>query len=183
MLPLMLMLPYCPGTTEGRWPSLSRLPTLLSSVNWCVSVPSFTIRSWVAFVKHCSSNSPPMSFEGHSEYAPVIVLLPRSFHSPVSASTTHGVIKVSDVVAAHQTTLSNIDKTRKFFIADVSCHLQWGVWIGTATRWLWNRPLGRSRCIMKMKSRKAEGCLKSFGTLSLVHCSRLIYTQRSASQA
>ena len=77
-------------------------------------------------VKHRSSNSPPMSFEGHSEYAPVTVLLPRSFHGLVSASTTHGVIKVSDVVAAHLTTLSDTDKARIFFIADVSRHLQRG---------------------------------------------------------
>ena len=90
----------------------------------------------MAFVKHRSSNSPPMLFEGCSEYALDTVLLPRSFHGPVSASTTHGVIKVSDVVATHQTTLSDIDKMRKFFIADVSRHLQRGVWIGTATKGL-----------------------------------------------
>lgn len=75
---------------------------------------------------HRSSNSPALSFEGHSMYAHVKVFLPRSFQGPVTATTVYGAIKVSDAVAARQTPFSDVDKTSKFFIGDVSRYLEEG---------------------------------------------------------
>ncbi|KAF8873774.1 hypothetical protein BD779DRAFT_1568830 [Infundibulicybe gibba] len=74
----------------------------------------------IKLVLHDVENRPPFRLQATSAFGTITLVIPRSFSGPITTTTVHGSVKLSESVNAAMTMFGEVDGTRRCFLGDFS---------------------------------------------------------------